>query len=179
MMRRRLSSQALQLFGAEGSKGKIHQYATRLASTAASPSPGVASAATGEARSGTTNPAPGPPKPNSPFTIFDRATKQTQRSRAATREGGETSRVTDYVRDEAVANLVERLYDVKRNFGTIVELGSGAGYVRKHLDAKRTGTSKVIMCDMSKEALDRDLDQDSQYPDCEYGSVKILLLCIF
>lgn len=161
MIRRRAISTALEA-ASHGGRARVARC-IRMASTAASSDGGPSSSTAGAGRTGTTNPAPGPPKPNSPFTIFDRAAKQAQRSRAASR--GEASRVTDYVRDEAAANLVERLYDVKRDFGTIVELGSGSGYIRKHLDAKRTGTGKIVMCDMSQEALDRDLDQDEKYPD--------------
>ncbi len=111
----------------------------------------------------TTSPKPGPPKPNTPYTIFDRAAKQQQRDRAATRrlpdsehagaegsEGrGESSRLTDYVRQAVAENVAERLLDVNRKFPTIVELGSGAGYLRHHLDAKTSGTERIIMCDTS------------------------------
>lgn len=118
----------------------------------------------------TTNPAPGPPKPNSPFIVFDRGAKQLQRNRAAIRNNGQASRLTDYIRDEAAANLSERLLDVKRNFETIVDLGSGAGYLRRHLKHETTGTKKVIMCDTSESALYRDVDEDKKYP-CEYSDL--------
>lgn len=118
----------------------------------------------------TTNPAPGAPKPNSPFIVFDRGAKHLQRNRAATRNNGQASRLTDYIRDEAAANLSERLLDVKRNFETIVDLGSGAGYLRRHLKHETTGTKKVIMCDTSESALYRDVDEDENYPcECNYN----------
>lgn len=76
---------------------------------------------------------------------------------------GHASRETDYLREAAAANLSERLLDVKRDFETIVELGAGAGYLRRYLDAKVTGTKKIIMCDTSEAALHRDQDQDAEY----------------
>lgn len=135
-----------------------------LASATASP-PGASPSATSTASS-STNPAPGPPKPNSPFTIFDRSAKLLQRSRAAVRDGGEASRLTDYVRDAAAANLAERILDIKRDFPTIVDLGSGAGYLRRHLQPADSGTKKIIMCDSSESALRRDEADDAKYP-CE------------
>lgn len=124
-----------------------------------------------------TNPAPGPPKPNSPFTIFDRNAKTLQKSRAAVRrshdptaqnpgEVGSASRTTDYVRMAAAQSLAERLLDIKREFHTIVELGSGPGYLRHHLDPQGTGVKKIIMCDTSRELLYRDEHLDKDFP-CE------------
>ncbi|PWN54269.1 hypothetical protein IE53DRAFT_365591 [Violaceomyces palustris] len=140
-----------------------------------------ASTTTAGRTSGSTNPAPGPPKPNSPFTIFDRAAKTAQKDRAATRvaldvdgdgklivgdEGtrGESSRVTDYVRKAMAENLADRVRDIKRKFPTIVELGAGAGYLRHFLDHEGTGTERIIMCDTSKDALNRDRHLDSETP---------------
>ena len=137
----------------------------RMASTTAD-APITSISSSSSSSSPTTNPAPGPPKPNSPFIVFDRSAKQLQRSRAALRSKGEASRLTDYIREEAAANLAERLLDVKRNFETIVDLGSGAGYLRKHLQSETTGTKKVILCDTSESALYRDVDEDAKYP-CE------------
>lgn len=114
--------------------------------------------------SGTTNPAPGAPGgPGSPFTVFDRQAKLLQKSRAAKKNNGQSSRDTDYIRDAVTINLCERLYDIKRNFPTIVDLGSGAGNLVRHLDSKQTGTSRIIMCDTSESALHRDKHIDSRY----------------
>ncbi|PWN34883.1 S-adenosyl-L-methionine-dependent methyltransferase [Meira miltonrushii] len=108
------------------------------------------------------NPKPGAPAPNNPFTVFDRDAKLQQRTRAY--NNPESSREVDYVRDASMANLCERLLDVKRNFETIVELGAGPGLLRRHLDAKATGTKKIIMCDTSETALNRDVNEDGNYP---------------
>ncbi|WFD44336.1 hypothetical protein MPSI1_003003 [Malassezia psittaci] len=114
--------------------------------------------------------------PNPAYTIFDRNAKQLQRTRAALRapvgeDGikdesvrGELSRKTDYVRDFAAENLAERLLDIKRNYPTIVELGAGAGHLRKFLDAEGTGVQKLIMCDTSDAMLRRDQQDDHKYP---------------
>ena len=129
----------------------------------------------------TSNPAPGPPKPNSPFTIFDRAAKTAQKERAARRRlietssdgtqkvgdeasRGEASRLTDYVRMTVAESLAERVQDIKRDYETIVELGAGPGYLRHFLDPKGTGTKKIIMCDTSEAALNRDRHLDGQFP---------------
>lgn len=45
----------------------------------------------------------------SPYRVFDRTAKQTQKDRAANRNGGERSRVVDYVRDEVADRMMERL----------------------------------------------------------------------
>ncbi|SAM86390.1 uncharacterized protein UBRO_08865 [Ustilago bromivora] len=128
---------------------------------------------------GTSNPAPGPPKPNSPFTIFDRATKTLQKDRAALRPlvsaqndmhafgadstRGEPSRQTDYVRRAIAESLADRVQDIKRDFPTIVELGAGPGFLRQYLDPKGCGTKKIIMCDTSEALLNRDRHLDEQY----------------
>ncbi|CAO1632637.1 unnamed protein product [Parajaminaea phylloscopi] len=122
-----------------------------------------------------TNPAPGPPKPNSPFTIFDRDAKLKQKSRAALRrshegpgegrgEPGSASRTTDYVRMAAAQSLAERVLDITRQFETIVELGSGPGYLRHHLQKDGSGVKKIIMCDTSRELLYRDEHLDKDFP---------------
>ncbi|WFD00161.1 hypothetical protein MYAM1_002908 [Malassezia yamatoensis] len=119
-------------------------------------------------------PTNGPPNPA--YTIFDRNAKQQQRTRAALRAPvgengtideslrGEPSRKTDYVRDFAAENLAERLLDIKRDYPTILELGAGAGQLRKFLDAKGTGVQKLIMCDTSDAMLQRDQQDDHLYP---------------
>lgn len=45
---------------------------------------------------------------NTPFRVFDRYVKVLQRDRAAAKEGGESSRRVDYVRDEIADRLLER-----------------------------------------------------------------------
>ncbi|WFC95933.1 hypothetical protein MBRA1_002588 [Malassezia brasiliensis] len=119
-------------------------------------------------------PTNSPPSPV--YTIFDRDAKERQRTRAALRapinehgqrdesKRGEPSRQTDYVRDMGAESLAERLLDIKRNYPTIVELGAGAGHLRKFLDAEGTGVQKLIMCDTSAALLNRDKADDDKYP---------------
>ena len=131
------------------------------------------------AGSGAAAPAPGPPKPNSPFTIFDRAVKTLQKDRAVERPSvspqddghafdadstrGEASRQTDYVRRAIAESLADRVQDIKRDFPTIVELGAGPGLLRHYLDPQGCGTKKIIMCDTSEALLNRDRHLDDQF----------------
>ncbi|SPO31779.1 uncharacterized protein UTRI_06508_B [Ustilago trichophora] len=132
------------------------------------------------AGSGAAAPAPGPPKPNSAFTIFDRSAKTLQKDRAALRPSvtaqddgshafganstrGEASRQTDYVRRAMAESLADRVQDIKRDFPTIVELGAGPGFLRHYLDPKGCGTRKIIMCDTSEALLNRDSHLDDQF----------------
>lgn len=151
-------------------------FPSRCASTSSASSPLDTDDADGM-RSKRMNPAPGPPKPNSPFTIFDRHAKVLQKSRAALQRSheptahgrgqpGSASRTTDYVRTAVAQSLAERILDIKREFGTIVELGSGPGYLRHHLQKEETGIKKIVMCDSSREILHRDQHLDPDFP-CE------------
>ncbi|KIS65875.1 uncharacterized protein UMAG_10976 [Mycosarcoma maydis] len=131
------------------------------------------------AGSGAAAPAPGPPKPNSAFTIFDRATKRLQKDRAALKPSisksqfgygfddnskrGEASRQTDYVRHAIAESLADRVQDIKRDLTTIVELGAGPGLLRHYLDAQGCSTKKIIMCDTSEALLNRDRHLDDQF----------------
>ncbi|KAL0580521.1 hypothetical protein V5O48_001508 [Marasmius crinis-equi] len=99
-----------------------------------------------------------------PYQVFDRQAKRMQRDRAALREGGTASRTVDYVREEIALRMLDRLEDIKRKFGTILDLGSGSGHFTKLLDPSSTKTS--IMYDSSKETLHRDSDS-------EFGGVKV------
>ncbi|KAJ9476123.1 hypothetical protein PHBOTO_006210 [Pseudozyma hubeiensis] len=129
--------------------------------------------------SGAAAPAPGPPKPNSPFTIFDRATKTMQKDRAALKPSvsqndaghafdgettrGEASRQTDYVRRAIAESLADRVQDIKRDLTTIVELGAGPGFLRHYLDPSTCSTKKIVMCDTSEALLNRDRHLDSHF----------------
>lgn len=70
----------------------------------------------------------------------------------------------------AAQNLAERVLDIKRQFGTIIELGSGPGYLRHHLEKEGTGVQKIIMCDTSRELLYRDEHLDNHFPcECDWS----------
>ncbi|KAJ2724030.1 hypothetical protein GGI07_002235 [Coemansia sp. Benny D115] len=95
-------------------------------------------------------------KAAAPFEVFDRQAKLMQRSRAASRVAD--SREVDYLKDEVAARVADRLLDIKRRYHTVVELGSGSGHLVKALDDDML--DKLIMCDRSSVALNRDLDQE-------------------
>ncbi|KAI7902926.1 S-adenosyl-L-methionine-dependent methyltransferase [Cokeromyces recurvatus] len=89
-----------------------------------------------------------------PFQVFDRHAKRLQRDRAAL--DVEQSRTVDYLRDTVAARVADRLLDVNRSFNTVVDLGSGCGHIIKHV--KKEKMNKLIMCDMSEKALNRDIN---------------------
>ncbi|KDQ64158.1 hypothetical protein JAAARDRAFT_27776 [Jaapia argillacea MUCL 33604] len=101
-----------------------------------------------------------PPNPHSvgPYQVFDRRAKQLQKDRAAVREGGDRSRLVDYVREEVADRMMERVMDIKRKFNTVLDLGSGPGHFSKMLEPDTT--SKVVMIDSSEELLNRDPDSE-------------------
>lgn len=84
------------------------------------------------------------PNRASPLAVFDRHLKSLHRSRAASQP--EVSRLTDYVKDEVAAGMVDRLLDIRRKYEEVVELGSGAGHVVKEL-GEETGTKRVVLTD--------------------------------
>ncbi|KAI9448076.1 S-adenosyl-L-methionine-dependent methyltransferase [Lactarius indigo] len=96
----------------------------------------------------------------SPFQVFDREVKRSQKDRAVARDGGNRSRTVDYVRNEVADRMIERFLasDIKRKFPSILDLGSGSGHFSKLLEPDRT--QKVTMVDMSKLALSRDPDTE-------------------
>ncbi|SGY33079.1 BQ5605_C002g01445 [Microbotryum silenes-dioicae] len=98
--------------------------------------------------------------PASPFVVFDRQLKRLQRDRAA--RDPEKSRLTDYIKDEVAANMVDRLLDIKRRFPLVLDIGSGPGYIAKHLDPEIT--QKVVMTDSSRDMLYRDQGHEFDVP---------------
>ncbi|KAI5451354.1 hypothetical protein NCC49_001947 [Naganishia albida] len=103
--------------------------------------------------------APGPPpaQASTPFEVFDRNAKRRQRDRAATREGGEKSRVTDYLRAEVADRMAERFEDLRNPPGKILDLSSSSGHLSKLLTALES-TKEIRMMDMSEKSLWRDPD---------------------
>ncbi|KAJ2453911.1 hypothetical protein EV183_001867 [Coemansia sp. RSA 2336] len=95
-------------------------------------------------------------KSAAPFKVFDRKAKRMQRDRAAFRLAD--SREVDYLRDEVAARVADRLLDIKRRYHTVVELGAGCGHLAKAVDDDMM--DKLIMCEMSPQALNRDRDNE-------------------
>ncbi|KAI8323000.1 S-adenosyl-L-methionine-dependent methyltransferase [Martensiomyces pterosporus] len=95
-------------------------------------------------------------KTAAPFEVFDRSAKRMQRDRAASR--WEDSREVDYLKDEVAARVADRLLDIKRRYHQVVELGAGCGHLAKSVDDDMM--DRLVMCEMSKVALERDGDKE-------------------
>lgn len=101
----------------------------------------------------------------SSMTVFDRKAKIIQKQRAAI---AEDSSVYDYIRDEIGYRLSDRLFDIKRQFNLVVDLGCGYGHVSKHISIDNV--KELIMCDVCQEILDK-----SQNPEPEVKVSKIVV----
>ncbi|KAJ9110872.1 hypothetical protein QFC19_001381 [Naganishia cerealis] len=103
--------------------------------------------------------APGapPPQATTPYEVFDRQAKRRQRDRAATREDGAKSRVTDYLRTEVADRMFERFEDLRNPPSRILDLSSSSGHLTKLLTTLES-TKDIRMLDMSEKSLWRDTD---------------------
>ncbi|KAG5721027.1 hypothetical protein E4T56_gene17954 [Termitomyces sp. T112] len=93
-----------------------------------------------------------------PYQVFDRNVKKVQKDQAAMRDGGERSRIVDYVREEVADRMMDRFLDIKRKFSAILDLGSGPGHFSKLLESNKT--KKCVMVDASAKMLHRDPDSE-------------------
>ncbi|KAI5119596.1 hypothetical protein M0805_005766 [Coniferiporia weirii] len=93
-----------------------------------------------------------------PFQVFDRNAKRLQKDSAAARDRGQRSRTVDYVRDEVADRMIERFLDIKRRFGSVLDLGAGTGHFSKLLEPENAG--KSIMLDLSRKSLERDGNEE-------------------
>ncbi|GAA5983662.1 hypothetical protein JCM5350_000660 [Sporobolomyces pararoseus] len=100
------------------------------------------------------------PSSASPFQVFDRNLKRSQRDRAAANKA--KSRLTDYVKDDVAQSMVDRLLDIKERYPLVLDVGSGPGFLAKHMDSEIT--KKVVMVDSSKGMLHRDEDVEFDVP---------------
>ncbi|GAA5930289.1 hypothetical protein JCM3775_004353 [Rhodotorula graminis] len=100
------------------------------------------------------------PSSASPFAVFDRDLKRNQRNRAARHV--QRSRLTDYVKDDVAQSMVDRLLDIKRRYPLVLDVGSGPGFLAKHLDPEIT--QKVVMVDGARQMLYRDEDVETEVP---------------
>lgn len=117
------------------------------------------------------------------FTVFDRATKLSQRSRAALHP--EISRKADYLRDEVSLRTVERLGFILREFPRVLDFGCHSGNFLKSLCTKldvppggdhadvemtkqlnedkvkiKSKIQELVMMDSSESMLLRDINED-------------------
>ncbi|KAF2719461.1 S-adenosyl-L-methionine-dependent methyltransferase [Polychaeton citri CBS 116435] len=104
--------------------------------------------------------------------VFDIHHKWLHRERAATFQ--ETSRMTDYLRDEVAVRLCDRLLDINRQFPKVLDFGANSCHIAKALArpnpdqesdkkfnepiAKRVG--QLVAADTSEKMLYRDAGQD-------------------
>jgi len=82
--------------------------------------------------------------------IFDRNAKRIQKNRAAV---AENSHVYDYIREEVAFRLSDRVFDIKRKFDVVVDLGCNKGHIGQFLTDDVVGV--LYNCDMSVENLKR------------------------
>ncbi|BES89014.1 Methyltransferase domain [Nesidiocoris tenuis] len=82
--------------------------------------------------------------------IFDRQAKLMQRNRAAAAADVE---VYDYLKNEVGNRLADRVYDIKRKFGKVVDLGCGRGGVSQNITADCVDT--LVMTDISESLLNQ------------------------
>lgn len=106
-------------------------------------------------------------KANEPLsmTVFDRKAKVIQKHRAAI---AEDYSVYEYIKDEVGYHLSDRLFDIKRQFNLVVDLGCGYGHVSKHISIDNV--KELIMCDACQEILNK-----TQYPEPEVKVSKIVI----
>lgn len=99
------------------------------------------------------------------MTIFDRNAKIIQKQRAAI---AEDSSVYDYIKNEVGYRLSDRLFDIKRQFNLVVDLGCGYGHVSKHISADNV--KELIMCDVCQDILNK-----AENPEPEVKVSKIVV----
>lgn len=80
--------------------------------------------------------------------VFDRKAKRLQRDRTTVLSD---YKVYEYVKEEFGYRLADRVFDIKREFDVLVDLGCGRGYVSKHLLKETVNT--IYQCEMSKKML--------------------------
>ncbi|KAI8799558.1 S-adenosyl-L-methionine-dependent methyltransferase [Cladochytrium replicatum] len=95
--------------------------------------------------------------------VFNRYVKKLQRDRASGVDSNvEKSRQADYLKDEVAERVVDRLLDIKRRFGNVLDLGSGAGHIVKCLTPELV--QRLTMLDSSEKILNRDAELSTKVP---------------
>lgn len=84
---------------------------------------------------------------NSMF-IFDRNVKRMQRNHIVT---DPNYKDCEYIKSEVGWRVADRVFDIKRSFDNVLDLGCQRGYVSKHLDTH--AVKKVHMFEMSENLL--------------------------
>lgn len=83
---------------------------------------------------------------DSVMNVFDRNAKLLQKERAAR---APDVKLYDYVKDEVGYRLADRIFDIKREFKTALDLGCGRGHVAKNILGESVG--KLILTDMCSD----------------------------
>ncbi|XP_018050316.1 PREDICTED: NADH dehydrogenase [ubiquinone] 1 alpha subcomplex assembly factor 5 [Atta colombica] len=86
--------------------------------------------------------------PDSPMNVFDRNAKLLQRERAAK---DANVQLYDYIKDEVGDRLADRIFDIKRKFGRVLDLGCGRGHVSKRILSE--SVEELVLADMSPSLL--------------------------
>lgn len=88
--------------------------------------------------------------PDSVMNIFDRRAKLLQRERAAK---AEDVNVYDYLKDEVGYRLADRIFDIKRKFKRVLDLGCSRGHVSKNVLSD--SVDELILADSSPSFLEQ------------------------
>lgn len=86
--------------------------------------------------------------PDSPMNVFDRNAKLLQRERAAK---DADVHLYDYLKDEVGDRLSDRVFDIKRKFSKVLDLGCGRGHVSKRIS--NDSVEELVLADMSSSLL--------------------------
>ncbi|XP_043289190.1 arginine-hydroxylase NDUFAF5, mitochondrial [Venturia canescens] len=87
---------------------------------------------------------------DSVMNVFDRNAKLLQRERAAR---ASNVKLYDYLKDEVGYRLADRIFDIKREFKTALDLGCGRGHVAKNI--LRESVEKLILIDMCSSFVEQ------------------------
>lgn len=87
---------------------------------------------------------------NSVMNVFDRQAKLLQKQRSAR---APDVKLYDYIKDEIGYRLADRIFDIKREFENVLELGCGRGNLSKHIS--KDNVKNLILADMCPDYLEQ------------------------
>ncbi|XP_057341692.1 arginine-hydroxylase NDUFAF5, mitochondrial [Microplitis mediator] len=87
---------------------------------------------------------------NSVMNVFDRQAKLLQKQRSAR---APDVKLYDYIKDEIGYRLADRIFDIKREFENVLELGCGRGNLSKHIS--QDNVKNLILADMCPDYLEQ------------------------
>ena len=86
--------------------------------------------------------------PPSSLNVFDRETKRIQRTRTAI---DPNYKDYEYVKAEVGYRVADRVFDIKRSFNNVLDLGCQRGYVSKHIT--KDMVNKIYYFEMAEKIL--------------------------